>query len=136
MLARALRLARPEGPSLARQVAARHEPDRLTEAPRLLPVARVTVARQVRARAGVEIEAAQPESEVSLSAEAERLSRLSGYSAWGMEYLLGNDAPAGSTSFTPAAAERATARSAAAGVKLVDPAGASLPSRYSIPQAE
>ena len=110
VLARAGRLARVGAQRFASGVTARHDPQRLATAPRLTPVVEAGLAR----RAGGEAPAppATPDHGGDpLRSEAERLSEVSGYSPWAMEYLLGNDSPPGTTGFSPIAATAALARS-------------------------
>jgi hypothetical protein len=107
VLARAGRLARAGGRPLARGVTTRHEPQRLAAAPRLAPAAEPVLARSAAASPPPPAEVAR---EDALHSEAERLSEVSGYSPWAMEYLLGNDSPPGTTAFSPKAAETAVAR--------------------------
>ena len=107
VLARAGRLDRAGGRRLAGDVTARHDPERFARAPRLTPVGEPVLVRAPSTAPP----AAQADGDDAVRSEAERLSGISGYSPWAMEYLLGNDSPPGTTGFSPSAAAAALARS-------------------------
>src|SRR4051812_29197198 len=84
VLARTRRLSRAGGRRFASGVTARHDPERLAAVPRLLPSVEPAVARAPSATSQDPPDAHVDHGDPPPS-EAERLSKMSGYSPWAME---------------------------------------------------